>query len=139
MASAATVEYADTIGSVQKIFVAWTALSTGGVAVTTKEIRGKVVRAVTDPGSPAPGANYDIVITDPEGINILAQSQDDLVNRSSNTSEQVYFNLAFAAQTAVVADYPIVNDKLTITVTNAENAASTEPQGQLILYVDQLR
>lgn len=123
MAASMTFTY-DDAAAIKKIIVAWTSAAGGGVAGTTKKITGSLIKGVTDPdGTAVPTDDYDIVITDPEGVNVLGNAQDDLVDRDTANTEEVYFELT-------TVGYPVVCDKLTITVA----AAGDTKSGQLILY-----
>jgi hypothetical protein len=119
---------------IRKILVDWTSDSaTGAVTGTTRKIVGELIKGVTDPGSAAPSANYDITITDEESVDVLAAcvAAGRLDNRHTSTSEQAYFfveNVDAAPLASSV--HPVVCDVLTIAVTNAGNSKT----GQLILY-----
>jgi hypothetical protein len=127
-------------GGIKKVLIDWTSDdSTGAVSGTTRKIVGTLVKGVTDPGSTAPTDNYDINITDEEGLDVLlpcrtAGNLGDLMNRDTSNTEQVHFlvltNDASPLGTSV---HPVVCDKLTVAVTNAGNSKT----GQLILYYKQ--
>ena len=114
----------DETGPIWKIIAVWTCDASGDAAATTKKITGSLIKGVTDPGAAAPTADYDIVLTDPEGINLLGLSADDLVDRHTTTTEEVYFYLSTGLRD------PVVADKITVTVSNAGNAKN----GEIILY-----
>jgi len=136
--SAMTFEYDD--GSdrrgrpcnVCKVIVAWTSDdTTGAVSGTTEKIVGKLLKAITDPGATAPTDNYDIAITDSEGVDVLAGCASTLANRDTANTEEVYFVYTDAAlQPSPV----VVCDPLTISITNAGNSKV----GQLILFYSPL-
>lgn len=116
---------------VRKVLIDWTSDSGGAVSVTTRKISGTLIKGVTDPGATAPTDNYDIAVTDEEGVDVLAACQSSLQNRDTATSEQAYFLLLDAAGTPLAQSlHPVVCDKLTVAITNAGNAKV----GQLILY-----
>lgn len=119
-------------GGIRKVLVSWTSDdTTGAVTGTTMKIVGTLIKAVTDPGAAAPTANYDIAITDEEGVDVLAACQSTLANRHTANSEQVYFLVLDAAGTPLAQSvHPVVCDALTIAVTNAGNSKT----GQLVLY-----
>ena len=127
--SAMTFAYHE-VGIVKKVVVDWTSDSaTGAVSGTTKEIRGELLRGVTDPdGVAAPTDDYDIAITDEEGANVLANCFDDLTDRDEANVEGVDFHLTDGA--VANGARPVVCDKLTIAVT----AAGNSKQGRLVLY-----
>jgi len=118
-------------GHIQKVTVDWTSDASGDADGTSRKIVGRLIKGVTDPGD-SPTDNYDIVITDEEGVNVLGNCFDDLVDRDTTNTEEVYFQVSNLAATDPAGGvHPVVCDTLTITVSNAGNAKS----GQLILYV----
>jgi hypothetical protein len=140
MAGTSTVTYDDGIdgagfqGGIRKILVDWVSdASDGTCVIVTRKIVGELVRGVTDPGATAPTDNYDIVITDEEGVDVLAAcvAAGRLADRDTANSEQAYFFVENVdASPLATSRHPVVCDKLTITVTNAGNSKL----GQLILY-----
>jgi len=130
--SVMTITYDET-DQIRKIIADWTSDdTTGAVSGTTKKITGRLVKGVTNPGATAPTDNYDIVVTDEESANVLVNCKDDLADRDTTNTEEVYFlvsNLAATDPGGVV--HPVVCDKLTIAITNAGNSKN----GRLILYV----
>lgn len=120
--------------NVKKVIASWTSDdTTGAVSGTTGKIVGRLIKAVTDPGSAAPTDNYDIAITDEEGVDVLAVCQSTLANRDTANTEQVYFLVLDAAGTPLAQSvHPVVCDALTISVTAAGNSKT----GQLILYYE---
>jgi len=122
----------DEIGKIRKVIADWTSDdTTGAVTGTSKKIIGTLIKAITDPGATAPTDNYDIAITDEEGINVLTACQSNLTNRDTANTEEVYFLVKDAAGTPLAQPiHPVVSDKLTIAVTSAGNSKI----GQLILY-----
>lgn len=121
-------------GRIRKIIVDWVSDSaTGAVSGDTRKISGELIKAVTNPGTTAPSANYDIDITDPEGTDVLANciAAGRLQNRHTSTTEIVYFFVE-NVDTAPLASSsaPVVCDVLTIAITNAGNSKV----GRLILY-----
>jgi hypothetical protein len=125
--SAMTFAY-DTVGPIKKITVSWTSDSvTGAVSGTTATVRGYLLAGITDPGAAAPTADYDIVLTDSEGANILADCDDDLIDRHTTNSEHIDFVVATATGAR-----PAVVSKITVAVTAAGNSKN----GTLVLLVD---
>lgn len=139
--SSMTLSYDDGVDAsgrhegITKVIADWVSDdTTGAVAGTTRKIVGELVKGVTDPGAAAPTDDYDIAITDEEGLDILTPCQSTLANRDTANSEQVYFLVKDAAGTPLAQPvHPVVCDKLTISVSNAGNSKA----GQLILYVRQ--
>jgi hypothetical protein len=120
------------LGRYRRVIADWVSDdATGAVTGTSKKVVGRLVKAVTDPGSPAPSANYDIALTDDASADILANTDATLANRHTSNSETVVFfekNVAAAA----LASAPVVCSTITIAITNAGNSK----QGQLVLYVE---
>jgi hypothetical protein len=67
--------------------------STGSVPDTSLTISGYVYKVITNPGSTAPTANYDIVLGDAEDSTLDALASA-LLNRHTTTTEQVYPKIA---------------------------------------------
>lgn len=96
---------------------AWTADAADGsvpaTAITAnmaKVLSGlKAVLAITNPGTTAPTDNYDIVISDPDGVDIFG---DALLNRDTSNSEQA------RPAISTLAGERLVNGVLTFTLTN---------------------
>lgn len=122
-------------GNIRKVIADFTTDSaTGSVAGTTRKIVGELIKIVTDPGSAAPTDNWDVVLTDEEGVDLSVHLSDAaiaaLIARDTATTEETYLPLEDEAGTARIALWPVVCDKLTITVNNAGNSKT----GQIILY-----
>lgn len=118
----------------KKILVDWVSdASAGNVVITTRKIVGELIKLVTDPGATAPTDNYDVVITDEEGVDVLAAcvTTGRAADRDTANSEQVYFFVEnLDASPLASSVHPVVCDALTITISNAGNSKV----GQLILY-----
>jgi len=126
---------ADSSGSIRKVIADFvTDDTTGSVAGTTTKISGELIKIVTDPGSDAPTANWDVVLTDEEGVDLSIHMDDvaiaALIARHTTTSLETYLPLEDTAGTGRVGAWPVVCDKLTVTVNNAGNSKT----GQIILY-----
>jgi hypothetical protein len=139
--SSTTVTYDDgsdgngDTGSIRKVLIDFTTDdTTGSVAVTTRKIVGELIKIVTDPGGTAPTDAYDIVLTDEEGVDLSVHMDDvaiaALINRDTANTEETYLPLEDTAGTGRVGAWPVVCDKLTVTVNNAGNSKT----GQIILY-----
>lgn len=135
--SAATITY-DDLGTVQKILIDWTSDdTTGAVTATTRKIVGKLLKVVTDPSATAaPSANYDIAITDEEGVDVLSGlagtggTDPSLANRHASNTEVVHLRALNSLTDLVPGSEPYVCDKLSVAVTNAGNSK----HGQIIIY-----
>ena len=120
------------LGRYSRVIADWVSDdATGAVTGTSRKIVGHLVKAVTDPGSPAPSANYDIALTDDASADILANTDATLANRHTTTSETVEFFVKNAAAAAMNRG-PVVCSTVTIAITNAGNSKA----GQIILYVE---
>lgn len=104
--------------------------SDGSVPTKTVSLYGWVQKAITDPGSTAPSANYDINMNDPQD-SALDLLKDALLNRHTSTTEQVYPLIAGAPGT-VSAVKPFAAGNYAFTLTNNSVASAT---GRLILYL----
>lgn len=119
---------------VRVLTVAWTSDASGNATGTTPVLIGRLVKAVTVPSaSVAPTDNYDIAMTDEQGLDVLTGVQSTLANRDTANTEQVYFLVLDAAGTPLAQSvHPLVANALSISVTNAGNAKS----GTLYLYLE---
>jgi hypothetical protein len=120
------------------ITVVWTSDSaSGGVAGTTRKICGRIVKAITfdTAGGSSPSNGYAIAITESgSGANVLTPCQSTLASVANASTVQTYFLIKDSTGTPVAqAMGPIVQDKLTITVSSAGNSKN----GTLILTVEQ--
>jgi hypothetical protein len=80
------VPYGD-IDNVSIMKISWTALTDGSYLKTLPATKGWLYRMVTNPGSPAPTANYDIYLRDANGVDILGGAGE---NRHTTDSEQAF-------------------------------------------------
>lgn len=100
--------------------------ATGSVAGTTRKISGELIKIVTDDSGTAPDANWDVVLTDEEGVDLSIHMDDvaiaALIARHTTTALETYLPLEDTAGTGRVGAWPVVCDKLTITVNNGGNS-----------------
>ena len=87
-------------------------------ADTTNKYTGELIRFITDPGDVAPTDNYDIVITDSDGYDVLHGAG---LNRDTANTEQV-----LAASLGCCFD-----TVLTLAISAAGNAKT----GKIFLYI----
>lgn len=110
----------------EKIIIDWVASSTDGSLPTRDmDLKGFVVKAITDPGSTAPTDNYDIAFKDPDDASFDAMGSA-LANRDTTNSEHVYP----VASGAVLPIFLCGTYTLAITG-NSVNSAT----GRIILYL----
>ena len=109
----------NTIPSVKQIHWAWTS-SAGGAAddTTTAVFDGDIIGLATDPDATAPTADYDVAVTDSNGLDVLMGQGTD---RSATAIEYV-------SGTSLGA---VSNSTLTLAVTAAGNAKA----GVVVLWI----
>lgn len=113
------------------IQIDWVAdAANGSVPNTNIPISGYVTKVITNPGSTAPTALYDIAFGDPEdtALDALAGA---VGNRSAATTEQVYPAIAGAPGT-VTAVAPFLQGTYRFQLTNNSVNSAT---GRVLLYV----
>lgn len=122
------IEY---LGGIRKITIDWQSTAGGAATITTDKIVGMLIKAVTNPGSAAPTANYDIALKDEEELDILTNSQSTLANRHTTSTEEVYFfeKNADATPTATGV-HPVICDRIKVEITNAGDTKN----GRIVLY-----
>lgn len=114
--------------SLDVISIAFVAdVADGSVPVTTiEDVRGELIRMVTNPGSPAPSTNYDFVLTDVDGFDVLDGAG---ANRSATVTEEAALSMSTGIRR------PVDGGDLTFTLSgNIVNSA----QGVVRLYVIQV-
>jgi len=94
--------------------------------VTKQPVEGYAVKAITNPGATAPADNYDITITDEDGVDVMGGA---LADRDTTTSEEVVPK--FSAQNVYGAKR--VHGFLTVTITNITNA---DANGTIKLFIE---
>lgn len=93
------------------------ALTSGKYYPAPTKIKGFVARVVTNPGATTPSSNYDITLTDVDGVDIM---NGTLLDRSATLSEEVK-----------VSPSPYLNSETTLTITNAGDAKN----GTITIYL----
>ncbi len=108
------------LGTVKKITFTWLSDDTAGTATgtTTNAFDGKIITLVTDPGTAAPTADYDVTVTDADGHDVLVGAGAD---RHTTATELV-------AEASLGA---VAGSKLTVNIA----AAGNEKDGEVILYI----
>lgn len=122
-------------GPIKKVMIDFLTDDAAGTAtVTTKKLSGQLIKIVTDPGSPAPSANYDVVLTDDEGVDLSIHMDDvaiaALIARHTTSTEETYLPLEDTAGTGRIAAWPVICGPLTVSLANAGNGKAT----QVIIY-----
>lgn len=108
--------------------IGWTSDASGNVTGDTPTIQGTLLRVVFNPGATAPTDNYDVTLTDPAGIDVLAGQGTDL---DTATSTDVAPLMPATDGTTTTAVPRVLNDVLSLSISNAGNAKT----GEIILYV----
>lgn len=120
------------LGHIQKIVADWTSDACGDASGTTKVCSGKLIKAITNPGDAAPSDNYDINLTSDEADNLLQGCEDNLADRDTLNTEEVYFHLLDAGGMNALAIHPVVSGTIKVTVSNAGNANI----GRVVLFIE---
>ena len=93
-------------GSMKRVKFACTSSSGGAADATTTEVYdGLIVLVCTDPGATAPSDNWDLVLQDADGVDLLAGQG---ANRSTSATQYISSGMGGLAAS-----------KLTLGVTNA--------------------
>lgn len=109
----------------RKVIATWTSDASGDCVGTTEKLVGTLVKASTNPSATAPTDNYDITLTDNDGVNILSACDDDLADRDTTNSEEVYFLVKDHAVTPLAQSiHPVVCSEITVTIAAAGNSKS---------------
>ena len=90
---------------------------------TTETIVGKLGRVVTNPGSAAPTADYDITIEDAQGMDVMGGA---LADRHTSTTEQ-----AWPSDGTTGFPYAYVDSTLKLDIT----AAGTAKDGSVTIHI----
>lgn len=115
----------------RKVVVSWTSDGSGDASGTSQKLVGELVKATTNP-TDGPTDNYDITLTDEDGVNILAGCDDDLADRDTTNSEEVYFFLKDHAGSPLAQSlHPVICGTVTVTVA----AAGATKSGVLNLFL----
>lgn len=126
-----TFDYAVLYG-IKTITVAWESDSSGAVSGSPVLTSGELIKLITYADTTTayrPSAAYDIAITGTRGINILTACSATLANCDSSTAAEEYLFLKDVATTEQSLR-PVVNEALTIAVTNA----GVHRRGWLYIY-----
>ncbi len=127
-ATGTTTRYSDTYGSsVNTYTIAWVSASDGTCTFTTDRITGVILRVVFNPGSPTPTDNYDITLSDIDGIDILSGQG---ANRDTTTTEQICPGVALYDGTTTSVVPIAINGPLSMSITGAGSGAI----GTIVIY-----
>ena len=103
----------------------WTAASNGSVPATACKatMAGYVVKVVTDPGATSPTDDYDITLTDSDGVDVMGGT---LADRDETNTEQVVPKIGAAYGAS------FFTGGLTMTITNNSVDSAT---GEVMVYI----
>ncbi len=115
----------------EKITISWTGdNATGAVPdLNIPNLRGWLVKAVTNPGSTAPTDDYDITICSPDDTAMDAAGSS-LLNRDTSNSEEVY-----AMKSGATVPIFFMCEEGENHVVKWANTSVNSATGQLILYI----
>ncbi len=110
------VTFKPKIGSIQRIDFDWISDGSGDAELLIgSKLSGELIALITDPGSAAPTASYDITILDDKSIDILNGKG---IDRNTTTTEQE--SIFLDGGTAEVGFFrPVSTDNFTFIVANA--------------------
>lgn len=115
--------------AIQKYSLAWTSDASGDATVTTERLFGTLIGVAFIPsGSAAPTANYDVTLTDDNGVDVLSGQG---ANLSNATATRVVPGVPFKDGTTTSIAPVVINDTLDLAVANAGNAKG----GTVVLYL----
>ncbi len=124
-----TVKKNTVSNGMEVVVFTWLANSTGVVPATStgstwpKDRAGCIAKVVTNPGSTAPTDNYDITLTDGDGVDLMG---GELANRDTANSEVA------VPKIDTVFGCVVVTDPFTMTITNQSVNAGN---GEVIVYI----
>jgi hypothetical protein len=124
---AAKVETHYTLGKIRKLQCACTADSGDGsfaVALTAK-FEGHLLKLVTDPGTTAPTASYDITLVDQYGADVLEGVGANRHESNTETANIVYTG---------TGTHPCVDDSDTLTLTFSGNSVNSATVTVVLYY-----
>lgn len=132
-----TVDGTGRLSALQRLVCTFLSDDAAGTASATTDfaVCGELIKVITDPGSDAPTANWDVVLTDDEGVDLSIHMDDvaiaALIARHTTTTLETYLPLEDTAGTGRVGAWPVVCGPLTVAVANAGNAKT----GEIILFI----
>ena len=117
MAGTVTLEHV-TIGHLRTIIATITGDASDGTVPATDlpAIEGRLIHLVTNPGTPAPTANYDVTLVDQHGHDVL---EGVGANRHTSTTEKV--PILYSG----TGTHPAVDEADTLTLTIANQAVAS--------------
>ena len=125
-------------GRIQRVIASWTSDDAAGTASgSCRKVCGRLIKAMNAPGAAGvqPTDNYDIAVTDSDGVNVLSACLPTLDNISNAAKTERYFFVKNTdAAPLSTSTAPLVSSALTIAVA----AAGNSKQGAITLYIESL-
>ena len=113
---------------IRKYTLTWQSSSGGAVDFTTPAIAGELIGIEFDPGATAPTANYDITLTDENGLDVMAGQG---ANLSATVTTMVKPGIPFKDGVTTSVAPMIVHGTLVLAITNAGDTKN----GVIVLYM----
>lgn len=127
MAGTVAITYSRQRG-IGKVVWTWTSDASGNVSGTdTESLAGEILRVVTNPGATAPSDDYDLTITDADGVDLLVGVG---ANRDTANSEQTVPIIETLVAANPHGSGVFFDGPLSLAISNAGNAK----QGVVTLY-----
>ena len=124
------VETTTSLGRIKRIILSWTSHTDGTVSkAVTAYVNGIIRRVVFNPGATAPTDNYDVTITDADGLDVLSGLG---ANRHTTTTQQV-IPLVAATDGVTTTAMPVAIDGL---LRLEIAAAGSGKVGVITLYIE---
>lgn len=101
--------WSNVTNNTQSLIFSWTGDSTNGSVPATacnRAIDGYIILVITNPGSTSPTPDYDITLTDDDGVDVMG---GQLMNRDASNTEQVIPKTGNIIQKRWVSGYITLN------------------------------
>jgi hypothetical protein len=113
---------------IKKFTISWTSHTDGTATGNVDGFNGVIMRVVTNPGSAAPTDNWDVTLTDEDGLDLLAAQGTD---QDTANSEQFCPGLAITDGTNTgVVPIAVNSSTLALSVSGAGSAKT----GTIVIY-----
>jgi hypothetical protein len=115
-------------GAPRRHVIDWVSDADGTADGTVGPVYGVLLRAVFNPGSPAPTDNYDVTLTDDDGVDVLSGLG---ANRHTTTTQEVIPLINGSDGTNTTPLPRALANSLTMAITNAGDSKA----GKIVLYL----
>jgi hypothetical protein len=113
---------------IKKYEIDWTSNAAGAAGETVGPFIGVLLRVVFNPGTAAPSDNYDVTLSDEDGVDVLSGLG---ANRDTSTTEEIIPLLNGSDGTNTTPLPRAICGNLTLAVTNAGDSKT----GKITLYM----